>query len=49
MFSSGIFMVSGLRPLILVEVIFVHEVRKCSNLIVSHVPVFSASPIEETG
>ena len=42
-------MVSGLRPLIHFEVIFVYGVKKCSNFIVLHVPVFSASPVEETG
>jgi len=41
MFSSKSFIVSGLifRSLIYFEFIFVYDVRKCSNLILSHIVV----------
>ena len=48
MFSSESFIVSGLifRSLIYFEFIFVYDVRKCSNLILSHVVVSLSEPRE---
>ena len=51
MFFSKSFTVSGLtfRSLIYLEFIFVYGVRKCSNLVLSHVAIqFSQHFIEET-
>ena len=48
MFSSKSFIVSGLifRSLIYFEFIFVYDVRKCSNLILSHVVVSLSELLE---